>query len=82
MVESLRDAQRKLYQWREEFFHDKFKSKYFDPDLPLSNWITLGLDDAHAYYTVPYQITQNFNEVMNTEEFLLLPFSEVKSYHF
>ena len=64
MVESLRDAQRKLYQWREEFFHDKFKSKYFDPDLPVSNWITLGLDDAHAYYTVPYQITQNFNEVM------------------
>ena len=60
----MRDAQRKLYQWRKEFFHDKFKSKYFNPDLPVSNWITLGLDDDHAYNVVPYQITRNFNEVM------------------
>ena len=64
MVESIRDAQRKLYQWREEFFHDNFKSKYFDPDLPVSNWITLGLDDAHGHDTVPFQITRNFDEVM------------------
>jgi len=64
VVESMRDAQRKLYQWRKEFFHDKFKSKYFNPDLPVSNWITLGLDDDHAYNVVPYQITRNFNEVM------------------
>jgi len=64
VVESIRDAQRKLYQWREEFFHDNFKSKYFDPDLPVSNWITLGLDDAHGHDTVPFQITRNFDEVM------------------
>ena len=60
----MRDAQRRLYQWREEFFHDKFKSQYFDSDLPASNWITLGLDDAHGHDTVPFQITRNFNEVM------------------
>jgi len=64
VVESLRDGQRKLYQWREEFFHDKFKSKYFDSDLPDSNWITLGFDDTHGFDTVPYQITRHFAEVM------------------
>jgi len=55
---------RKLYQWRKDFFFKYFKSKFFDHDLPASNWITLGLDDAHTRDVVPYQITRNFKEVM------------------
>ena len=60
----MRDAQRKLYQWRGEFFRENFKTKFFDHDLPVSNWITLGLDDAHTRDVLPFQISQNFLEVM------------------
>ena len=49
---------RKLYQWRKDFFFKYFKSKFFDHDLPASNWITLGLDDAHTRDVVPYQVNQ------------------------
>ena len=50
---------RKLYQWRKDFFFKYFKSKFFDHDLPASNWITLGLDDAHTRDVVPYQVNQD-----------------------
>ena len=60
----MKDAQRQLYQWRKGFFCKHFKTKFFDHDLPVSNWVTLGLDDSHTRDVVPYQITQNFLEVM------------------
>jgi len=63
-VDGMRDAQRKLYQWRGEFFRENFKTKFFDHDSPVSNWITLGLDDAHIHDVLPFQISQNFLEVM------------------
>ena len=64
VVEDMKDAQRQLYQWRMEFFHENFKSLFFDPDQEAPNWITLGLDDSHTLDTVPFQITQNFEEVL------------------
>ena len=64
VVEDMKDAQRQLYQWRMEFFHENFKSLFFDPDQEAPNWITLGLDDSHTLDTVPFQITQNFDEVL------------------
>merc|ERR1712013_699115 len=60
VVEEMKDAQRQLYQWRMEFFHENFKSLFFEPDQEAPNWITLGLDDSHTLDTVPFQITQNF----------------------
>ena len=64
VVEDMKDAQRQLYQWRMEFFHENFKSLFFNPDQEAPNWITLGLDDSHPLDTVPFQITQNFDEVL------------------
>ena len=64
VVEDMKDAQRQLYQWRMEFFHENFKSLFFNPDQEAPNWITLGLDDSHTLDTVPFQITQNFDEVL------------------
>ena len=60
----MKDAQRQLYQWRMDFFHENFKSLFFNPDQEAPNWITLGLDDSHTLDTVPFQITQNFEEVL------------------
>ena len=64
VVADMKDAQRQLYQWRMEFFHENFKSLFFNPDQEAPNWITLGLDDSHTLDTVPFQITQNFDEVL------------------
>ena len=60
----MKEAQKQLYRWREEFFHKNFKSRFFDHELGFSNWITFGWDDSHAGDTVPYQITKNFEEVL------------------
>ena len=60
----MKEAQKQLYKWREEFFHKNFKSTYFGADKKDANWITLGADDTHQMDTVPYQITQNFDEVL------------------
>ena len=60
----MRDVQRQLFQWRMDFFKAHFFSMFCGHDLPASNWITLGLDDSHTLDTVPFQITQNFDEVL------------------
>jgi len=44
-----------LYRWREDFFHSSF---------PEEGWFTDGADDSHAFDTVPYQITKNFQHVV------------------
>jgi len=44
-----------LYRWREDFFHNSF---------PEEEWFTDGADDSHAFDTVPYQITKNFQHVV------------------
>ena len=64
MLEGLRDVQRQLFQWRMDFFKAHFFSMFCGHDLPASNWITLGLDDSHIFDTLPYNVTQNFEEVM------------------
>ena len=60
----MKEAQKQLYQWREEFFHKNFKSVYFGADKKDANWISFGFDDTHIFDTVPFQITQNFKEVL------------------
>ena len=60
----MKEAQKQLYQWRQEFFHKNFKSVFFGDDKKAANWITFGFDDSHILDTVPYQITQNFEEVL------------------
>ena len=60
----MRDVQRQLFQWRMDFFKAHFFSMFCGHDLPASNWITLGLDDSHIFDTLPYNVTQNFEEVM------------------
>jgi len=62
LVEDIEDAQRKLYNWRMDFFLDKFKSTYMED--PISTWTTDGFDDNHCLDTIPMQITLNFDEVM------------------
>ena len=61
LVEGIKDAQRKLYSWRMDFFLDKFKSTYMED--PVSTWTTDGFDDNHCLDTIPMQITLNFDEV-------------------
>ena len=46
------DSQQKLYEWRKEFFRDKFKRAV---------WVTDGGDDSHDLDTIPYQICCNFD---------------------
>jgi len=64
-----KEEQRDLLEWREEFFRDKFKSEFFGDSYGESVkttffWFTDGNDDAHCMDTIPYQITQNFDELM------------------
>lgn len=44
----------KLFKWRKNYFHKQFKDR----------WTTDGADDSHAFDTVPFQITQHFEEVV------------------
>jgi len=62
LVEDIEGAQRKLYNWRMDFFLDKFKSTYMED--PITTWTTDGFDDNHCLDTIPMQITLNFDEVM------------------
>ena len=59
-MKGITDAQQKLFGWRKEFFHAKFKSVV---DI-ATNWITTGGDDSHAFDTIPYQIACNFDNVL------------------
>ena len=52
--------QYKLFQWREQFFYKKF-GHYSDG---RNIWFTEGADDSHGSYTVPYQITKNFENIL------------------
>ena len=45
----------KLYTWREDFFHEQFED---------GRWFTTGADDSHSFDTVPFQITQHFDDVL------------------
>ena len=62
LVEDLEEEQRALYNWRMDFFLDKFKSTYLGDNA--STWITDGFDDNHSLDTIPMQVTLNFDEVM------------------
>jgi len=62
-VPEIGDLQRKLFNWRTDFFLDKFKSTYLGDDI--STWITDGFDDSHFIDTIPFQITCNFDTVMS-----------------
>ena len=55
-----KEEQRSLLEWREEFFEEKFSWKS-SREASLY-WFTDGNDDAHGMDTMPYQITQNFDE--------------------
>ena len=59
VVEEMKDAQQKLFEWREDFFHGKFNK-----GPAGETWVTNGGDDAHMFDTVPYQIACNFDKVM------------------
>ena len=54
------DSQQKLYEWREKFFHDKFKHTAYINDR-VTTWVTDGGDDSHFFDTIPYQICCNFD---------------------
>ena len=60
VVEEMIDSQQKLYEWREEFFHDKFKHTAYINDR-VTTWVTDGGDDSHFFDTIPYQICCNFD---------------------
>ena len=45
-----------LYSWREDFFHSSFPEEW---------WFTDGGDDSHNHDTVPYQVTRNFDKVVD-----------------
>ena len=62
VVDEIKDAQMKLFAWREKFFHEKFKTEYFGHSV--TTWITDGHDDSHGMDTVPYQIACKFDKVM------------------
>jgi len=54
----------KLFTWRKNFFYRKFGNIY---DGGWQNWVTFGSNNtlySYIFYTVPYNITMNFNEVM------------------
>jgi len=61
----------KLYSWREDFFHEQF---------PDDSWFTNGADDAHSFDTVPFQITQNFDQVVALSSSASRPTSGGKIY--
>ena len=60
VVEEMIDSQQKLYEWREKFFHDKFKHQGYINDR-VTTWVTDGGDDSHFFDTIPYQICCNFD---------------------
>ena len=45
----------KLYTWREDYFHEQFEE---------DSWFTSGADDSYSFDTVPFQITQHFDDVV------------------
>ena len=61
VVKEIKDAQQKLYEWRENFFHGKFNKVAF-----ARTWVTWGGDDAHRD-TISYQIAelQNVTNMTN-----------------
>ena len=59
VVEEMIDSQQKLYEWRKEFFHDKFKNAGFNDRV--TTWVTDGGEDSHHSDTIPYQICTNFD---------------------
>ena len=60
----IREEQKALYMWRNDFFHDKFQCIYFGNPRPSDGgalktsfyWATEGNDDAHCLDTLPYQV--------------------------
>jgi len=60
VVEEIKDAQQKLYEWRENFFVGNFNSKV---DWAVT-WITWGGDSTHLEETIPYQIACKFDKLM------------------
>ena len=59
VVKEIKDAQQKLYEWRENFFHGKFNKGVF-----ARTWVTWGGDDSHGFDTIPYNIACEFDNVM------------------
>jgi len=49
------EEQFELYAWREDFFYRNF---------PNDSWFTNGNEDNHEMHTIPYQITQKFEQVV------------------
>ena len=83
----MKDAQQKLFEWREKFFREKFKS-YVACGDDTNTWITDGGDDAHGFDTIPYQIASNFDKVLKLastkrilgpKEYFFFEHDEIKS---
>ena len=60
VIKEIEDAQKKLYKWRMDFFHEHFKGAAHDQ----CNWYSNGGDDAHGFDVIPYEITCNFDNAM------------------
>ena len=87
VVKEMKDGQQKLFEWREKFFRDKFKSTVACGD-DTKTWITDGGDDAHGFDTIPYQIACNFDNVLKLastkrilgpKEYFFFEHDEIKS---
>ena len=65
VVKEIKDAQQKLYGWRENFFHGKFNKVAF-----ARTWVTWGGDAAHGHDTIPYQIAELRNVTNMTNIFV------------
>ena len=66
LIGFLAEDQITLYEWRSNFFREKLKCTFFGDRAEGCTffWTTDGHDDAHCMDTVPYQITENFDEIM------------------
>ena len=59
-TDALVGAQKMLFKYRKEFFKEHFPNPMYKGNC---FWFTDGGDGPHTFEVVPFQITQNFDEV-------------------
>ena len=60
VIKDIEEHQKRLFQWREDFFRKHFK---FAADEECK-WYSTGGDDHHGFDVWPFEITCNFDNVM------------------
>ena len=60
VIKDIEEHQKRLFQWREDFFRKHFK---FAADEECK-WYSTGGDDHHGFDVWPFEITCNFDNVL------------------